>query len=404
MEHNLFIYIGVMLLAALLVKVLTRRLKIPEVTGDVVLGILLGGSVLNLLTADHLNRLGPISTVALGIIAFMIGIELKLDVLRRLGRSIFFIVVCESLGAFTVVLISQMLFFPGKTNQALLLGAVAAATAPAATVAVIRQYKSKGALTSTILAVVGIDDAVALIIYVFASSAVKASLGGIHTAVVMIILHAALSVLISAAIGGGMALLFVYLIGKRRENDLVGLGLAAFILALLGLSEALGVSELLSIMVFGTLVTNLSPILSKKAETVIDFFAPVFVAAFFVLGGAHLDIRLIGEIGLIGLVYFLARAAGKIGGGSLGAVVGGAPKNIRKFVGFALLPQVGVALALALSIEKTFNIPKYGEAGHNMAVLIINVLLFTTIITEILGPFMTRAVLRKAGDIGVQDE
>ena len=399
MEAGIFLYIGAMLLLALLVKVFSRRLKIPEVTGDVLLGILLGGSVLNLLSADHLTRLGPISTVALGIIAFMIGVELKLDVLKRLGRPIFFIVVFESLGAFILVMVTQILFFPNSVNQALLLGAVAAATAPAATVAVIRQYKAKGPLTSTILAVVGIDDAVALIIYVFASSVVRSSLEGAHLEVVHILLQAGLSVLISIALGALSAMLFVLLVGKRRENDLIGLGLAAFILALVGVADMLGVSELLSIMVFGALVTNLSPILSKKTEGIVEYFAPVFVAAFFVLGGAHLDVRLIGQIGLIGLAYFLARSVGKISGGTLGAAIGRAPATIRKYVGFSLLPQVGVALALALSIDKTFNIPKYGKAGHDMAVLIINVLLFTTILTEILGPFMTRTVLRKSGEV-----
>jgi Kef-type K+ transport system membrane component KefB len=399
MQAGIFLYIGAMLLLALLVKVFSRRLKIPEVTGDVLLGILLGGSVLNLLSADHLTRLGPISTVALGIIAFMIGVELKLDVLKRLGRPIFFIVVFESLGAFALVLVTQMLFFPHSVNQALLLGAVAAATAPAATVAVIRQYKSKGPLTSTILAVVGIDDAVALIIYVFASSVVRSSLEGAHLEVIHILLQAGLSVLISIALGAVSAIMFVFLVGKRRENDLIGLGLAAIILGLVGVADMLGVSELLSIMVFGALVTNLSPILSKKTESIVEYFAPVFVAAFFVLGGAHLDVRLFGEIGLIGLVYFLARSVGKISGGTLGATIGRAPRKIRRYVGFSLLPQVGVALALALSIDKTFNVPKYGKVGHDMAVLIINVLLFTTILTEILGPFMTRTVLRKAGEV-----
>ncbi|HUX51350.1 MAG TPA: cation:proton antiporter [Spirochaetia bacterium] len=399
MEAGIFLYIGAMLLLALLVKVFSRKLKIPEVTGDVLLGVLLGGSVLNLLSADHLTRLGPISTVALGIIAFMIGVELKLDVLKRLGRPIFFIVIFESFGAFALVLVTQILFFPDSVNQALLLGAVAAATAPAATVAVIRQYKAKGPLTSTILAVVGIDDAVALIIYVFASSVVRSSLEGAHLEVIHILLQAGLSVLISIALGALSAMLFVFLVGKRRENDLIGLGLAAFILALVGIADMLGVSELLSIMVFGALVTNLSPILSKKTEGIVEYFAPVFVAAFFVLGGAHLDVRLIGQIGLIGLAYFLARSVGKITGGTLGAAIGRAPGTIRKYVGFSLLPQVGVALALALSIDKTFNIPKYGTAGHDMAVLIINVLLFTTILTEILGPFMTRTVLRKSGEV-----
>lgn len=399
MALNNFVFIGLILFVAFFAKSVARRLRIPEVTCYVLAGILLGGSILNVLSDDLVTALQPLSTVALGIIAYMIGIELKLDVLKKLGKSIFFIVLFESFGAFLVVFLALSLLFPGTLNQSLLLGAVASATAPAATVAVIRQYKAKGALTSTILAVVGLDDAVALIIYVFASSFVKSSLSGVGIQLGNIFLQAGLSILSSLALGAAMAFFFIALVRRLRENDWITLALAAFILTILGLAEALGVSELLAIMVFSALVANLAPVVAKKTEGILEYFTPIFLAAFFILGGAHLNVRLILNIGLVGLAYFAARALGKIAGAGLGAWIGGAPEKIRKYTGFALLPQVGVALALALSVKKDFDIPKYGDAGHGMAILIINVLLFTTIITEVVGPLLTRAMLRKAGEI-----
>lgn len=130
----------------------------------------------------------------------------------------------------------------------------------------------------------------------------------------------------------------------------------------------------------------------------VENYSPLFLAAFFLLGGAHLDVRVLGQIGVMGLVYFAARSTGKIGGAALGATIGRAPRKIRKFIGFTLLPQVGVALALALSINKEFTKPIYGHQGAEMAHHIINILLFTTIITEIIGPLLTRFALKKSGE------
>ena len=159
-------------------KVAVNKIKVPEVTGFVLLGVVLGVSAVNLLTPEMLDKFSPISTIALGMIAFTIGIELKVDVIKSLGKSIFSIVLCESLGAFTVVFLILNYVYHAELNTSLLLGAVASATAPAATVAVIRQYKAKGPLTSTILAVVGLDDAAALIIYVFIEGFVSSKLLG----------------------------------------------------------------------------------------------------------------------------------------------------------------------------------------------------------------------------------
>jgi len=174
--------------------------------------------------------------------------------------------------------------------------------------------------------------------------------------------------------------------------------IAAALMAILGISEKLGNSELLAVMAFGSILVNTSPTLAKRGTAVVENFSPLFLAAFFLLGGAHLDVRVLGQIGIIGLVYFAARSTGKIGGAALGATIGGAPKQVRTWIGFTLLPQVGVALALALSINKEFTQPMYGSAGAEMAHYIINILLFTTIITEIVGPLLTRFALKKSGE------
>jgi NhaP-type Na+/H+ or K+/H+ antiporter len=403
MTGQIFLYLAAIFTAAYATKVLTSKLKIPEVTGFVILGVILGVSAVNLLTPAILDQFSSLSTIALGMIAFTIGIELKGEVIKSLGKSIFAIVTCESLGAFLVVFLVLRFIYKAEINTALLLGAVASATAPAATVAVIRQYKAKGPLTSTILAVVGLDDAAALIIYVFVEGFVSSQLLGTSISIPFMLLGALIEILEAIGIGIVFAIAYVVILKKIKNNEQIMLLLVAFLMGLLGISEYLGVSELLAAMAFGALIVNTSPVLSKKSASIVSNFSPIFITAFFILGGAHLDISLIKDIGILGILYFVARSIGKVGGATLGANLGRAPKTIRSLVGLALLPQVGVALALALAINKEFTMPQYGVAGATMAKIVINVLLFTTIITEIIGPLMTRYALKKAGEIHLID-
>lgn len=398
MEFNPFIYLGIIFFAAFLTREFTKKIRIPEVTGYVLIGVVLGVSLLHILGPSVLEHLSAVSTVALGIIAFIIGIELRLDVIKKLGKSILLIVIFECFSAFALVYFVLLTLFPDSPQMALLLGSVASATAPAATVAVIKQYRAKGDLTSTIMAVVGIDDAMALIIYVFASGIVKAGLTGESTEIIEILAKTLFSIVESLALGWVAARLLRLFAGFSRDNDSIQLMIAAAVLALLGVSELLGNSELLAVMAFGSILVNTAPTLTRRGTPIIENFSPLFLAAFFLLGGAHLDVRVLGQIGLMGIVYFAARSVGKIGGASLGAFLGRAPKKIRKFIGLTLLPQVGVALALALSINKEFTRPEYGPTGMRMAHYIINILLFTTIITEVIGPLLTRFALRKAGE------
>lgn len=399
MTVDIFVYIGILFLSAFVAKAGASKIGVPEVTGYVIVGVALGISLIGLLNEELLELLEPLSSVALGIIAFIIGSELRWSALKKLGPAIPVIVLFEGLGAFGLVGLSMFYLLQLSLELSLLLAAVAAATAPAATVAVIRQYRASGPLTSTILAVVGIDDAMALMIYVFVSSFVKSSLIGGHASIGAITLTALLEIGGAVVIGVAVGFLFSWILRHSRSNEWVELLLAGTLTLLLGVSHQFGLSELLMIMAFAATVANVSPGLNRRSATVVEWFSPVFLAAFFVLGGAHLDVSLFLQVGLVGLGFFLARSLGKIGGASLGAFIGRAPKRTRRLIGLALLPQVGVALALALSVAKEFDNTTFGVRGHQLATVVINVLLFTTILTEIIGPLLTRIALKRAGEL-----
>ena len=388
-ELNSLVILAITLLMAYFVKQVSGKVGLPIVTGYVLTGVVLGISLLNILHVHALQDLDLVNDLALGLIAFTIGSELRRSVFRELGRSILVIAIFEGTVAFALVTGVMLLIDADKLYQALILGAVASATAPAATVYVIQQYKAKGPLATTILAVVGIDDAIALTIFVFASAIVQSILGSTHISAGILFFHACLDIALSLLLGVFTGLIFVRLFGT-----------GAFILLNLGVAGHLHLSGMLSVMTFAAVVSNLNIMLNNRSARILEGFAPVLYACFFIFGGAHLDFALLPKIGWIGLAYLLSRAAGKIGGAGLGAWIGKAPKTIRKYIGFSLLPQVGVAIALAIMVRKEFGQPLYGDAGSELAALVINVLLFTTIITEIIGPFLTKWVLGKAGEIG----
>lgn len=393
-----YLYLAALFGATYFTKIICQAIKLPEVTGYVLLGVLLGA--FGIFNEPVLGALEPMSTVALGIFAFLIGAELKFEVIGRMGKAILFIVFFETVGAFGVVLLLCLTVGGMDINMSLLLGAVASATAPAATVAIIQQYQARGPLTSTILAVVGIDDAVALVLYVFAESFVSANLLGADLNIATTFGGAGLTVLLSVLAGLALAGIFLVLLRRVKNNDWILFPLTCFILLQLGIADAFGLSELLSIMVFAMVVANAAPALARKAETIIRNFSPVFLAAFFVLSGAHLDLSSIAATGLLALLYFFSRAVGKLGGAALGAAAGGAEPVVRKWIGTSLLPQVGVALALTIAVRNEFMRSEYGEAGQALASTVISILLATTVLTEIIGPLLTRTALTKAGEVG----
>jgi len=397
-EMNTLLYLAIASLTAFFIKRATGKIGLPIVTGYVIAGVILGISVLKIFHLNILDKLDIVNDFALGIIGFSIGSELRKSVFRDLGKSIMLIAFCESIGAFILVTCVMYAIEPSKIYQALILGSVASATAPAATVYVIQQYKAKGPLSSTILAVVGIDDAFALIIFVFSSIIAKNMMQATQISALTVVLVPLKEIIFSVLVGVVLSLIYVWIFRKVRFPDDLLLGLAAFLLFALGVCNMFGLSSLLAAMTIGVGVTNMDPMLSNRSYKITENLSPLFFAYFFIFAGAHLNVSLFPQIGFIGLMYFLARVAGKIGGARIGAVLGKAQKYVKKYIGFALIPQVGVAIALAMVVRKEFGTGEYGEAGNALSVLVINVLLFTTIITEILGPLLTKRALTKSGE------
>lgn len=390
--------LGFALLVGFFAKLFVNKFKIPDVTGYVFLGVLSGFLIFKQFPG-LLDTLDIISDLALAIIAFIIGHELKRDVIKQLGKSIFFIVFGEALSAFILVFCALYFFNIVSLQSALLLGAIASATAPAATVFVIHQYKSQGPLTSTIMAVVGIDDAIALIIYVFAANLAGNILTGEALSVGVIFLPF-ISILFSVLFGVFSGFIFHLLFRNVRNADKLTMGIAAFLLLIMGGAELLHLSELLTVMIFSAFITNSSPSLARRSGDLITHFTPILLPLFFIFAGAHLDFSKIGSILLICIIYTAARALGKIGGASFGGVIGKAPEMVKKYIGFGLIPQIGVAVALALAVKREFGDVNsiYGKEGADMAIMIINVLLCTTILTELIGPLLTRYALIKSGE------
>jgi len=392
--NSLLVFGGAILFAFIAGRV-AKRLRVPLVIGYVLMGVILGKSFLNIFNPDLVNRMEIVNDLALGIIAFIIGGELNFSRLKRLGRAIFSIAISESLGAFILVSLSTY-FFTKDVKISLLLGAVASATAPAATVSVINQYRTKGILTTTILGVVAIDDGIALIIYIFVAGFVSSFLTLSHLHFAKLIFLSLGKILLSLGLGLILGIIISYLGRKVREKKtFFSLTLGVFLLGE-GLAISVGLSELLLIMSMAMMMSNLSP---HRFVSIMDYFEVVgfpIIAGFFCLAGTRLNINLFTQIGFLAIVYLFARFLGKYLGASLGASLSKAPAVVRRYIGLTLWPQIGVALALAIMVERNFGSLKGGEY---LASLAINVLLFTTIITETVGPLATKYALNKAGEI-----
>lgn len=401
-ELNGLEIVGGVILLGIAAGRLLGLLKIPSVAGYVLLGVVLGDSFSGIISHAVLDRLHLVSELALGAIAFTIGVELEWRTLKKIGRAVFPIVLLEAFCAMLLVSSGVWLLFD-DTPLALVLGAIAAATAPAATVLIIREARAAGPLTSTLLAVVGIDDAIALIMYAAAAAAAKAILSGLATPSLPDILNSAASEIgISLTLGATMGLILGLIVRKSKSRETVlSLTVGALIL-IEGLCDHFHLSSLLTAMTFGTLMTNIAPFASRiLGEQISSLAAPILIG-FFVLAGAHLRADLLPGLGWLGVLYLIARFAGKLGGAWLGAWIGRASPEVRNNVGYGLLSQVGIALGLSLVVAAEFT--PLGAEGNTLALTVVNVLLGTTLVTEVLGPILARRALIRAGEAGGMDK
>ncbi len=397
---SLLIFLGASVIIAYLCSRGASLAKTPFIVGYIVAGALLGPDIFGALTETQIKSLDIINIVTLSFIGFGIGGELQFKEIKKLGKSIFSIVIFEATGAF--LLVGALVgWFTHSIPMGLIFGALASATAPAGTVEVIRQYKAKGDLTTTLYAVMGLDDIYALLLYTIACPLAIILLGGsgANVSVGTALAHAGLEVLISLAVGSAFGWVIVWT--GQKIHDRVGLFLLSFgaILLLCGISEQFKLSPILTSMAAGVVAVNTKKLVSKKIFDLLGSWTPPLYVWFFVLIGSRLNHNLIIKYAGIVLIYILARSIGKWAGAFFGGKVSGAKNKVVKYLGLALFSQAGVAVGLALAVSKELEELNY----HHEAVQIMSVITATTFIVMLVGPLFAKIALFKSGEAGVRD-
>ena len=409
---NILFSLSLALFAGLLLSRLAKLAQLPAVTAYLVAGILVGPFCLGAFGVEGLGfthfdidtkKFSIISDVALGFIAFSIGNEFRLSELKHIGKKATIIGIFQAI--FTTLIVDAALiglhFILGDKfpiEAAIILGAVASATAPAATLMVVKQYKAKGPVTSTLLPVVALDDAVGLVLFSISFGIANAIFMG-KADILSIAIEPILEVVVSLALGLIMGIVFTFIerfFHSRSKRLSVSVAFVFITVAISMMNFHIGpvhvtFSPLLSCMMLGTIFCNICDFASELMDRLDRWTGPIFIL-FFVLSGAELEMSVFGDgiIILIGLVYIVTRCFGKYYGARISADISHAEPNVKKYLGITLFPQAGVALGMAMKASQ-FG----GEIGH----LVANITLFSVLIYELVGPFLTKISLQKAGEI-----
>ena len=406
---SIFLSLSIALLFGLLLSRLAKLVKLPAVTAYLVAGVLIGPFVLGALdvpgvgiTSDQIEGFGIISDLALGFIAFSMGNEFRLSQLKKIGKHATVIGVLQAV--ITTVLVDAALiglhFAMPETlslSAAIVLGSIATATAPAATLMVIKQYKAKGPVTEVLLPVVALDDAVGLVVFAV-SFGVARSLNSSGVNPLAIVFEPLIEIVLSLGLGFVMGLLFTFcekFFHSRSKRMAVSVTFVMLTVAISSLKFEvggihIGFSSLLACMMLGTVFCNICEVSEELMERADRWTTPVLIL-FFVISGAELDLSVFADwtVVVVGLVYILARSIGKYFGANGSARLTKADPNVIKYLGITLLPQAGVALGMA---TKAIELGPEGE-------IVRNITLFAVLVYEIVGPFLTKIALSKAGDI-----
>jgi Kef-type K+ transport system membrane component KefB len=398
---NLLLIVGIAIFGGTLGARLFKRLRIPQVVGYVAIGLVLGQSGIKLFDQNLVEALRPFNYFALGLIGFMIGGELRLEIFRKYGRQLMIILLAEGIAAFLAVgllVTGATWFFTHDIRQAIalgtVLGAIASATAPAATVDVLWETRSGGPLTTTVLAIVALDDGLALLLYAFAASVADGLIGdgsaGWMKAVLGPIYELGGAVLLGVAAG----VLLNFLIRRIKEKGSSLAFTIGLVFVIIGLTLMLKINMILSAMCVGMTVANLAPRRSRSAFELVESFAPPIYTLFFVLVGARLTLsNMTLWTSVLAVVYVIGRTGGKMLGARFGARWGGAADTVRRYLGLCLFSQAGVAIGLAILASQHFP----SEMGQTIIIVITG----TTLIVQLLGPPSVRYAVERAGEAGM---
>ncbi|NQT22103.1 MAG: cation:proton antiporter [Candidatus Omnitrophica bacterium] len=398
---NVLLLLGLALFGGIVGGRLFQKLKIPQVVGYIIIGIAIGYSGLRIIDIKTIETLRPFNYFALGIIGFMVGGELKKEVFAKYGRHFMTILLCEGITPFVLVTIftgiaGTIIYGPNPFvwALALLLGAISSATDPATTTLVLREYKTRGPLTSTILGIVALDDGLALLLFAIASSVAWTLVGLGEKNILFSIIHPFYEIGGAIAIGALFGIILSKMLAKYGEKERILVFSIGTVLLVTGLSLAANVSMLLAVMTLGVVLVNSSPQKSKEAFALVEGFAPPIYVLFFVMVGAKLKFNTMTlSVLVLVFTYLLFGMIGKMVGANVGSRISRAPKTVTKYLPFSLFSQAGVAIGLSILASQYFP----GNIGDTLVIVITA----TTFVTQILGPPCTKFAVTKAGEVGL---
>ncbi len=391
--------IGLLLLAGTFLGQLAAKFRLPEVTGFVVAGLLMGDAVLGLVHHNHSATLSMVTEVALGLIALTIGGEFYWIKLKRMGKAVLIITAVQLFASFGAVSLSLVLFGM-ELPFAMMLGAIASATAPAATVAIVQALRARGPFVDHLYGVVALDDAGCVVLFGVVFAVASGMLQPDSSSGAMLVLTACGEVLLSVLLGA-VSGLTIHLLTRKRSNtsELLILTLGVFLVTT-AIALSLHLSPLLTNMACGALIINMGA-RNHRIFRSLEPISPPIYALFFVLAGTELEpgVALRGEILLLGSVYVVFRALGKYAGVYVGAVLGKSETAIRNYLGFCMLPQAGVAIGLVLLVENSPLLSSIEAGARQNIDTMVSIVLLAVFVNELLGPPLSRWALIRGNDM-----
>lgn len=371
--------LSAILLAGFILTRLTKLAKLPNVTGYIIAGVVIGPHALNLIPDSLIQNMGFISDIALAFIAFGVGRFFRKEVFKETGLGVITIALFESLLAGILVALSMYVIFGLSWDFCLLLGAIATATAPASTMVTIRQYHARGNFVNILLQVVAFDDAVCLLVFSIAIAIVNAKVSPSAIDVILPLIYNTGALIVGFVSG---AILSRLMTPQRSEDNRLILTVS-LLLGIAGLCAAVDISPLLSCMLFGTTYINMTE--DKELYKQLERFTPPILSIFFVVSGMSLDITSFNTLGIIGVTYFIVRIAGKYVGAYLGCLAADTSASVRNYLGLALIPQAGVAIGLAFLGKRV--LPVY--EGN----MLLTIILSSSVLYELVGPVSAKVAL-----------
>ena len=390
-ETRILLVLSIILFAGFIMTRLTNTLNLPKVSGYILAGILIGPCGLNMIPADMIENLSFVSDLALAFIAFGVGKFFKKEVIKKTGSKVLIVTFFEALTAGVLVTVVCRTVFRLDLDFALILGAIATATAPASTMMTINQYKAKGEFVNTLLQIVALDDVVCLLAFSIVGAVAGAAGGGGVAAqeILLPVIYNVFALFLGFFCGYFLSRLLIP--ARSKDNRLI---LAiAMLTGISGICTSLNISPLLSCMVFGASYINLTR--DKKLYRQLNNFTPPVMSLFFIVSGMKLDIGALSTVGVIGLCYFLVRIIGKYVGTYVGCAITGMSREARKYMGLALVPQAGVAIGLAFLGERLLP----GERGQ----LLLTIILSSSVLYEMVGPICAKLALIFSGCITLEN-